>query len=207
MEIKRTANAGVLLKLDGVNILIDGVCGPFKPYLETPEDIKIALTENFPDAYLVTHKHPDHYDLGYLTEYANKTFRSHLGAEGILSQRIKNVSITAVPTRHIGKNDGLHYSFVIEGSKTVWFMGDASPNEIVKLESFTKPDILIIPYAYVITPAALKITRQIGAKLNVLLHLPDREMDEYNLWGAVEGADLNKTLFKIPEISENLIIS
>ena len=37
MRVKRTANAGVLLELDGARILLDGVCGEIKPYLPTPE--------------------------------------------------------------------------------------------------------------------------------------------------------------------------
>ena len=204
MEIKRTANAGVLLKMDGKSVLIDGVCGSFPPYLETPQSIKEELCKNPPDALLITHTHPDHFDLPFFESY-KKTFRTYLGAEGQAFYENDGIRITAVKTRHIGKNDGEHYSFVIEGSKIVWFMGDASPNELVKLKSFTSPDVLIIPYAYVITPSALKMTEDIGAKLNIILHLPNREEDSFGLWQEIEKANLNSR-FIIPEICDNLVI-
>lgn len=204
MEIKRTANAGVLLKMDGKSVLIDGVCGSFPPYLETPQSIKEELYKNPPDALLITHTHPDHFDLSFFESY-KKAFRTHLGAEGSAFYENGRLRITAVKTRHIGKNEGEHFSFCIEGSKTIWFMGDASPNELVKLKDFTKPDILIIPYAYVITPSALKMTEGIGAKLNVILHLPNREEDKFNLWKETEKANLNDR-FVIPKINDLLVI-
>ena len=43
MELRRTANAGVLLKLDDVEILLDGVCQEVKPYLATPPAEKEKL--------------------------------------------------------------------------------------------------------------------------------------------------------------------
>ena len=60
MKILRTANAGVLLTLDGVRILLDGVCGDLPPYLTTPDDIKLELCKNIPDVVAYTHFHTDH---------------------------------------------------------------------------------------------------------------------------------------------------
>ena len=42
MEIQRTANAGVLLKIDGVSVLLDGLCDGVEGYLPTPP----AIAEN-----------------------------------------------------------------------------------------------------------------------------------------------------------------
>ena len=50
MKIRRTANAGVLLKLDGVTILMDGVCREVKPYPATPPEVKEELRASMPDA-------------------------------------------------------------------------------------------------------------------------------------------------------------
>ena len=49
MEIRRTANAGVLLKLDGVSILMDGVCREVKPYPATPPEERALLSSCYPD--------------------------------------------------------------------------------------------------------------------------------------------------------------
>ena len=44
MEIRRTANAGVLLKLDGVRILLDGLCDRVEGYLPTPPSFDWEIT-------------------------------------------------------------------------------------------------------------------------------------------------------------------
>ena len=43
MQFVRTANAGIWLNLDGVNILLDGVSNQVYPYLKTPSEIKELL--------------------------------------------------------------------------------------------------------------------------------------------------------------------
>ena len=69
MEIRRTANAGVLLTLDGVTILMDGVCREVKPYPVTPPEERDALSKCWPDVVAFTHSHPDHCDLSFVSEY------------------------------------------------------------------------------------------------------------------------------------------
>ena len=49
MELVRTANAGILLKLDGKTILLDGVCREVKPYPATPPETRAKLMESYPD--------------------------------------------------------------------------------------------------------------------------------------------------------------
>ena len=60
MEIQRTANAGVLLKLDGVSILLDGLSDRIEPYVETPAAMAKALQKDPPDLLVFTHNHGDH---------------------------------------------------------------------------------------------------------------------------------------------------
>ena len=45
MELVRTANAGILLKLDGKTILLDGVCREVKPYPATPPKLREQLVD------------------------------------------------------------------------------------------------------------------------------------------------------------------
>ena len=61
MRIRRTANAGVLLTLDTITILLDGVCQQVHPYLPTPAEIRSELLENAPDIVAFTHEHQDHF--------------------------------------------------------------------------------------------------------------------------------------------------
>ena len=185
MKIKRTANAGVLIEQDGLKILIDGVSKKILNYEETPKSIKEDLCRQFPDAILFTHYHDDHYDEEFSNTYTKNTLRSVYGPEFALCGKMGNTKIKGIPTRHIGKCDIAHVSYVLNGDICLWFMGDASPLDVKNINE-PKPDVLIIPYAYVTTRAAWEITKSLGAKKIILLHMPKRSEDVHNLWNAME---------------------
>ena len=191
MEIKRTANAGILLKLDGVKILMDGVCNAEYPYLGTPDQLRTALLQDAPDALLITHRHEDHYDATFVSDYLQKAAGPVLGPADIPFCDVQtaaagNVRITPIPSRHIGKTEPMgHVSFVLQGTKCVWFTGDASPLQWKNREDLPKPDVLIAPYAYAIG-SGWEITKALMPQTVILLHLPEKDADPYRLWQAVE---------------------
>ena len=207
MDIKRTANAGVLLQLDGVRILLDGVCREEFPYLGTPETERSELLQNPPDGLLLTHGHADHYDPSFVSAYLQKAAGPVLGPADIpfctgQSGHVGQVRITALPSRHIGKTAPMeHLSFILEGSSCVWFLGDASPLQWRGREDLPKPDVLIAPYAYAIG-SGWQITKALAPKQLVMLHLPRRDTDPYGLWKAVEPAlqDPHGPQISIPDI-------
>lgn len=205
MEITRTANAGVLLLLDGVSFLLDGVAQELAPYAGTPHHFREQFIKNPPDVVAFTHMHKDHYDENYAEEYRIKTLRPVYGPECLPPKVTQNIEIEAVSTRHIGKTDISHISYIISGSKCVWFMGDASPLMWKNADSFPKPDVVIVPYAYAITASAWQITKNLGAGEIVLLHLPQRECDEYALWDAVEKTAGSDSSLHIPQIGQTLV--
>ena len=190
MKIRRTANAGVLLRLDDVTILLDGVCREVKPYPATPPAIREELLRELPDAVVFTHAHEDHYDPAFVSEYVQKTAGPVLGPADIPFSRegklqLGNVTITPVKSHHMGKTEPIgHHSYVIEGSKCIWFMGDASPLHWLEKE-LPKPDVLIAPYGFAIGKG-WDITKALNPSAIVLLHLPERHSDIYGLWDAVE---------------------
>ena len=194
MELKRTANAGILLTLDGVTILLDGVCREVKPYLATPQEEREALTGQWPKVVCYSHAHKDHYDPAYAAAFQAQTSRVLLGPENLPGCKasmkpttVDNVTVTPVVTRHIGAAGKTtdHASFVIRGSKTVWFMGDASPMQFRQTGLVPKPDVLIVPYAYCLTREAWELTKTWNPGCVVLLHMPDREDDPIGLWQEV----------------------
>lgn len=205
MKIRRTANAGVFLEMDETTILLDGICGEVVPYLKTPDEIKTKFCKNPPDAVLFTHKHKDHFDESYAEYLNNNSFRSVYGPESLYSGKIGNIEVISIETRHIGKTDIMHCSFVLEGSKNIWFMGDASPNELKKFGKFKAPDIFIAPYAYAISDFAWKKTKSLGANAVVLVHLPDIQNDPYGLWNEVKGFTSSEKNVYVPDINEILI--
>lgn len=192
MKLRRTANAGVLLKLDGVSILLDGVCREEYPYPATPPEIKAELMANLPDAVAFTHVHKDHYDPDFAA-YALQKNGVILGpdeCQGTMeSLAVDNVWITPVSNRHIGAAGKTvsHVSFIVQGSQCVWFTGDSSPLFWKGKTHLPAPDVVVAPYAYAATPTAMELVKELGAKKLVILHLPKRTEDPYQLWSAVES--------------------
>ena len=215
MKIRRTANAGVLLELDGVTLLLDGVCKEVSPYLATPTKERERLSQRYSDVLAFTHTHKDHYDPAFAAEYQKHTDGVILGC-GFLSGdcavaapiSVRGVTIRPIRTRHIGKvgNDIEHISFVVDGSKCVWFLGDASPSQMHLLGVCRRPNTLIGPYAYAATPAAFSVVRSIAPENVVILHMPLRENDPNDLWTFVENtiAGFATPQIYIPDMGQTL---
>ncbi len=209
MELQRTANAGVLLKLDGVSILLDGLCDRVEGYLPTPPDIARQLLEMPPDLLAFTHCHADHCSEALLLPYRKQNLRPILGPESLCagSVQVGKVTVTPIESRHLGRVEpGLqHLSYIIEGSQCVWFLGDAAPAQWRNRADLPHPDVLIAPYAYGNTKSTWEWTRAF-AKQVVLLHLPDRDSDVYGLWDSVlevtAGSDV-----QIPELGDCITVA
>ncbi len=204
MELQRTANAGVLLKLDGVSILLDGLCDRVEGYLPTPPAIAGQLLEDLPDVLAFTHSHPDHCSEALLLPYRKQNLRPILGPESLHmgTVRVGDVVITPVETRHLGKTEpGLkHISYIIQGSKCIWFTGDAAPIQWKNMHHLPRPDVLIAPYAYANTPMAWDLSRNLAKKV-VVLHLPEQGNDPYGLWDSVKSTTDGENVY-LPEIGE-----
>lgn len=211
MLCRRTANAGVLLNMDGVSILLDGVCREFPPYLGTPGDIRDSLYACPPDITAFTHGHPDHFDPDFAQAICSKTLRPTLGPEGFREAccepvTVGGVCVSPIPSRHIGTvGKGIrHMSFLITGSKRVLFTGDAAPSAWAQTEPV---DVLIAPFAYATTQSAWKTCAALADKV-VLLHLPDPGNDPEHLWQAVrETAGLPHPKLVIPALGETIEIA
>lgn len=192
MKIKRTANAGVLLQLDGRSILLDGVCGKAAPYLETPSEIRAMLLRKKPDALVYTHSHTDHYDPLFVSEYLQNSAGPVLGPADIPcscqgSMQLGDVTVTPVESSHVGKTDcEAHRSYILQGSKCVWFMGDASVLHWQKKTDLPKPDVLIAPYGFLLG-RGWAYCRSLDPDAVVVVHLPDKENDPYSLWDALQN--------------------
>ena len=196
----RTANAGGILEMDGVRILLDGVSQAVNDYLATPPELLNTLYDTHLDMIAFTHNHSDHFQPEFVRSYVKhhplpkligpKDVAADLSDYAVItaSSSVGAVQLIAVPSRHMGAEytDTPHYSFLIRGSSLVWFMGDASPLQWKGQDHFPHPDVLIAPYAYASTEAAWEITEQITQGKILLTHLPDKERDSAQLWPAVE---------------------
>ena len=205
MIITRTANAGVLLEINDTKILIDGVSGKIYPYIETPENVRQYLLDVKPDAFLYTHAQTDHFDSEFVQKYKNLSCGPVLGPQDSGSIDVGCVNIRIVNTRHIGKCDDRHVSFVLKcDNKTIWFMGDASPSCLKSFEG--SPDVLIAPFAYANTSSAYKMSVSTGASHIIIVHLPPEQDDVYLLKNAVVQNTANDERVHIPSLGEKVII-
>lgn len=204
MKIKRTANAGVLLEIDGVSILLDGICGEISPFIATPDHIREEIYANLPDAVAFTHTHIDHYDEDFALFYEKTTQREVLSPQKKREMQVGSVKIQPVDIRHIGAYVIDHISFVLMGSKCIWFMGDASPLQLKRMEGYPRPDVLFVPFAYFNSKSAYEITKGLNANEIVLLHLPDAEKDDYNIRETVESHIIGQENIHVLKIGETL---
>ena len=187
MEITRTANAGILLTMDGTQLLLDGVCREVAPYLGTTPAQWQQLTSNLPAAVAFTHTHADHFHPDYAQVYKTAT-----GGDCILPGRegeceVAKLRLAAVPTRHLGKAGGAenHCSYVVRGSKTLWFMGDAAPGQLKLMEKFPKPEVLVVPFGFLLSDSAIALVKTYLPCAIVLVHMPDKNHDPEGIWDAV----------------------
>jgi hypothetical protein len=68
-----------------------------------------------------------------------------------------------------------------------------------------KPHVLIAPYAYATTPAAVRMVNEIAPQLLVLTHMPLRSNDPAGLWPAVEAMLPQLSMAVIlPELGQNV---
>lgn len=213
MEIIRTANAGILLRLDGKAVLLDGVCGEVKPYLATPEHLRKRVLEEKPDAVAFTHSHIDHCDPLFVSAYLQNSAGPILGPADIPytrqdAVRLGSVTVTPVESHHLGKTEAIpHRSYVIQGSRCVWFMGDASPEHWLERTDLPHPDVLIAPYGFA-TGHGWKVTKALSPAVVILQHLPKQSEDCYGLWNAVEqtvGNDQTPMLL-IPQMGDRITL-
>lgn len=215
MKIKRTANAGILLELDGVTILLDGVCREVAPYPATPPQIAASLMACPPDLLAFTHYHDDHYDPDFATQFQSRTGRVILGPGPIpgchvslQEQQLGTVTVLPVQSRHLGKagKDTPHVSYVIQGSQCLWFLGDSSPLLWQGREDLPRPDVLVVPYAYAATEKGWQVSLSLKPKYILLLHLPPKNADEFSLWQAVESVTAGHPIL-IPEMGKEYFLN
>lgn len=204
MEFIRTSNAGGILKTDNVSLLIDGVCEELFPYLGTPQSIRNELEMVYPDIVAYTHTHKDHYDEKYITTFQRDNLGSVCGPE-ISAFSVKDgIEIKGIKTRHIGKENISHFSYIINGSMNILFMGDASPLDWKNIYLDKNPDVIIAPFAYALTESSWRITESFNPKLVILVHMPLYENDSFGIWDSVGKVIKDDKRVKIPRIGDKI---
>ncbi len=180
--IKILINAGLLVAIDGVNILVD----PYSresgsPYIETPDSLLKEMTDGKGgfgriDILLITHGHPDHFDISFGREFlaahpesifiapsgvvreiednslpriANMMIPLEKNVGGIKNIRIGELHIQAIRTLHAGNKElqkTENFSYYISGSSTLAIVGDAKPDPANMPVKKEHTDVVMAPY-------------------------------------------------------------
>ena len=136
MEITRTANAGVLLLLDGVSFLLDGVAQELAPYAGTPHHFREQFIKNPPDVVAFTHMHKDHYDENYAEEYRIKTLRPVYGPECLPPKVTQNIE--GIESVNMDTLEQLKFEIAPPKNYTAWPMIEEVDGKLVCL--YTEAD-------------------------------------------------------------------
>ncbi len=194
----RTSNAGGLLELDGVQVLLDGVSTPDNGYVVTPPDMMGWLVHRSISVAASSHSHPDHFAPEFLRRLSNVIL---LGPEDVAQAlperivledeiRIRRVKVLPVASPHQGADPGVpHLNYIIQGiGLCIWFMGDADPFQWPDAEiGLPLPDVLIAPFAFSGSEEAWGAVARLAPQLLILTHLPYRTMDPEHHWAAAEA--------------------
>ncbi len=194
--------------MDGVDILLDGVCGEVPPYLPTPPSAIDVLKQNPADVVAFTHLHPDHYDEGFVRDYQKRTGKRVM-LPGCDPVQVRTVKITPFYSRHLGKMQCAHVSYIIEsGESCVWFTGDASPIQWKGRTDIPRPDIMIVPFAYANTQTSWHQMCALKPGNVIIVHMPEKDADQDQIWDLVESviAREDDVIVCIPEIMEKITI-
>ena len=120
--------------------------------------------------------------------------------------KVKNgIEIKGVTTRHIGKENISHSSYIIDGSVNILFMGDSSPLEWKNITLDKNPDVIIAPFAYATTESSWRITEKFNPKLVILVHFPLYENDTFGIWDSVRNVIKDDDRVCIPQIGEKIL--
>ena len=103
MELRRTANAGFLLTLDGVTIAMDGVCLAASPYQATPPAELARLSAAPPDLLAYTHCHADHFDPDFAATFCGPILGPEQVAQALPGKQVtdQTVAVGGVLKRYL----------------------------------------------------------------------------------------------------------
>ena len=211
----------MLVALDSVILLLDGVCQGYSLYLAPPPAIIQELEHHPPDALAFTHSHPDHFEAGFAARFYEKTHRPILGTAGVAellpgvpveqgSAVIGGVRVTPVPSRHLGAEwrNYPHVSYLLEGSKRIFYVGDATPACWKDAVFQLQPDVLIAPYPYVTTRIGWQSVERFAPKALVVVHMTAKDNDPDGIWPMVQrGIDTHRDIpVYVPDLGEKVFL-
>ena len=211
----------MLVALDSVILLLDGVCQGYSLYLAPPPAIIQGLDHRPPDMLAYTHSHPDHFEPGFAARFYEKTHRPILGTAGVAellpgipveqgSAIVGGVRVTPVPSRHLGAEwrNYPHVSYLLEGSKRIFYVGDATPACWKESVFGLRPDVLIAPYPYVTTRLGWQSVERFAPKAVVVVHVPAVDNDPDGIWSMVQrGMAAHRDIpMYVPDLGEKVFL-
>ena len=197
-----TANAGLLLNIEGTTVLLDAVhCGShrFSGVSDHAMDIIISGGGDFEhiDYMVITHDHPDHVSL----RYVNRFLKTH--PETVVFSPVKNIFGEHVDQLFLPSeeftygedsfyfrnvtHDGIEYAnvrnyagIITIAGKRISFFGDAGIANVQLTDEFSEPfDLAVYNFPFLTLTKGREIIKKMDPKECIICHIPF-EYDDVN---------------------------
>lgn len=204
MFIYHISNCGLLIKLAGKNILIDGIFCDENPFNPMRADIEKDIFEGNElfknlDCILFTHCHKDHFDINKVLEFQrqhpkinivvpkdsamNREAFMMVAKKGCFTIGDMKVTYYKTPHMHTGKNDNVdHASFIFEGDgKRIFVSGDMELTEGMTeiLREYGRYDVGVLNPIIIANKKWRERLLRIDMDKKYIYHIPLEENDTY----------------------------
>lgn len=196
--VRLTANAGVLLCINGKKILVDALHNRYtEVFSSVPDDLLFQIAHGEGefreiDLLVFTHDHPDHYSREWTQEFLRNHPDTHMvspisdfsGSNVTILEKpeepleIKGIGLACVRLIHEGEQfrdvANYGYKFHMDGF-TVTVLGDSGPENIPQV--FADADLALYNFPFFTILRGKKMIGELRPKRMIAYHLPYEEKD------------------------------
>ena len=196
--VRLTANAGVLLCINGKKILVDALHNRYtEVFSSVPDDLLFQIAHGEGefreiDLLVFTHDHPDHYSREWTQEFLKNHPDAHLvspvndfSGANITTLKapeemheVKGIKLECVKLIHEGEQfrDVVNYGYKFDiGGFTITVLGDSGPENIPQV--FGGADLALYNFPFFTILRGKKMIEELRPRQMIAYHLPYEEKD------------------------------
>lgn len=210
IEVVYLGNEGFLVQAGETKVLVDALQGPgLEGYVTLPNPTRASLEAAEPpfdgiDLVLITHHHPDHFDIESVSRFLRANPDAELVSTGQTARRLSHepafgnrvkaleprpgepvavraggVDVQVFALHHGTSSDVANLGFLVEQGGVRWLhVGDTAVSaEELTVESFPRRevDVWFVPYWHLLDDELAAKRDAVGAKRIVAMHVPSAD--------------------------------